>query len=50
MVGPPHAFYKAALSFLAYTPVETLSEEEKCVRAALFGWIYVYTSMCVSVI
>lgn len=31
VVGPPHAFYKAALSFLAYTPVESLSDEEKCV-------------------
>jgi 26S proteasome regulatory subunit N9 len=29
MVGPPEAFYKNALMFLAYTPMETLGQEEQ---------------------
>jgi hypothetical protein len=44
-VGPPHAFYKAALSFLAYTPVETLSDEEKCVAAVLS--LFVLHACCI---
>ena len=30
-VGPPEAFYKNALMFLAYTPVESLDPDEKYV-------------------
>ena len=29
VVGPPEAFYKNALMFLAYTPVESLPADEK---------------------
>jgi hypothetical protein len=29
VVGPPEAFYRNALMLLAYTPVESLSEDEK---------------------
>lgn len=33
MTGPPQEFYKAALMFLAYTPIEDLSQERKYILA-----------------